>query len=345
MASSFDRWEKDPFFSVAEEVQESADRMESTYRTWIDAKKPDSSSWNFEELRRDLRTALSTTKWQLEEFERAVQSSYSQCSSEDARHRHREFIVAIEDQILKIEKSLQESAHSEGKTSMHWVRLNEGECNELALFLSGPSASVDKKLPPKSHGRDNEIPRGINKESVPDCLKNAGQSVDWSSSEAKDEKSHGHRRTASASADIGAWKIAIVDDVLQQNSSNGQPSIPPRKVPSVSGFLNSMESVAKLKWSKNGIRKCKAVDHQQESDTELLRPPQLATGSNTCNERTRSCLDCDDCYNKQLYGWYGAIQRQLQRSQYQMQYGRPIKLAVWFVLLLCLIVLIAYHRI
>lgn len=26
MASSFERWEKDPFFSVAEEVQESADR-------------------------------------------------------------------------------------------------------------------------------------------------------------------------------------------------------------------------------------------------------------------------------------------------------------------------------
>lgn len=26
MTSSFDRWEKDPFFSAAEEVQESADR-------------------------------------------------------------------------------------------------------------------------------------------------------------------------------------------------------------------------------------------------------------------------------------------------------------------------------
>lgn len=29
MASSFDRWEKDPFFSAAEEVQESADRYNS----------------------------------------------------------------------------------------------------------------------------------------------------------------------------------------------------------------------------------------------------------------------------------------------------------------------------
>lgn len=31
MASSFDRWEKDPFFSAAEEVQESADRYHFVY--------------------------------------------------------------------------------------------------------------------------------------------------------------------------------------------------------------------------------------------------------------------------------------------------------------------------
>lgn len=40
-------------------------RMESTYRTWIHAKKDVSSTWNLEELRRDLRTALGTTKWQV----------------------------------------------------------------------------------------------------------------------------------------------------------------------------------------------------------------------------------------------------------------------------------------
>ncbi|XVF36384.1 hypothetical protein REPUB_Repub19eG0054100 [Reevesia pubescens] len=311
MASSFDRWEKDPFFYVAEEVQESADRMESTYRTWIHAKKDVSGTWDFEELRRDLGTALGTTKWQLEQFERAAQSSYGGSSSEDARARHREFIFAIEDQISKIEKSLQESARSKGKTSMPWVRLDEG----------------------------------INKEPVPDFSKNSSLSGEWSSSEAKGEKSHGHRRTASASADIGAWKIAITDDVLQQNSSNGHPSIPPRIVPSFSGLLNSMESVAMVTLSKNGIRKWKAVDLHQESDTEFLRPPQLSRGINECYERSKSCLDCDDCYDKQLYGWYGVIRRQIQRSQYQMQYGRPIQLAVWIVLFLCLIVLVAFHTI
>ncbi|XVF36382.1 hypothetical protein REPUB_Repub19eG0054100 [Reevesia pubescens] len=240
---------------------------------------------------------------------------------------------------------VQESARSKGKTSMPWVRLDEGECNELALFLSGPSVSGDKKPLPKSNSRYNEIPQGINKEPVPDFSKNSSLSGEWSSSEAKGEKSHGHRRTASASADIGAWKIAITDDVLQQNSSNGHPSIPPRIVPSFSGLLNSMESVAMVTLSKNGIRKWKAVDLHQESDTEFLRPPQLSRGINECYERSKSCLDCDDCYDKQLYGWYGVIRRQIQRSQYQMQYGRPIQLAVWIVLFLCLIVLVAFHTI
>ncbi|XP_039023991.1 uncharacterized protein LOC120156797 isoform X2 [Hibiscus syriacus] len=278
----------------------------------------------------------------LEEFERAVQSSYNENSSEDARDRHRDFIAAIEDSVSKIEKSLQESTCSEGKTSMPWVRLDDVERDDLALFLSGPSASGEKKLPPNS--RANEIPQRINIESVPDSSKNSGHSVECISSEAKGKKSSGHRRTASA-ADLGTWKIDISDDVLQPNSSTCQPSIPPRKVPSFSGFLNSMESVAKVKCSKNGFRKWKAVGRDQESSTELLRPPQLARGLNACYERSKSCLDCDDNYDKQLYGWYGAIQRQLQRSQYQMRYGHPIRLAIWIILIFGLIVLITYHMI
>ncbi|KAJ0026282.1 hypothetical protein Pint_08674 [Pistacia integerrima] len=337
MASSFDRWEKDPFFTAAEEVQESADRMESMYRTWIHANKDASSVWDSEELLRDLRTSLGTTKWQLEEFARAVKSTYAKSSIDDARDRHRQFIIAMEDQIVKIEMSLEDSARSEGKASLPWVRLDEGECNELALFLSGPSVSDDKALI-NNQVKENEVPLVTVKESVLDYSINSGQSVEWGSLEGRKENPHGHRRTASACADIGAWKIAITDDGCQQNSSKGQPPLPPRKIPSVSGFLNSMESVAKLKLSKNGIRKWKAVDRFQEADTELLKASQLTRGINACYEKSKSCLDsCDDCYDKQLYGWYGAIQRQLQRSQYQMQYCRPVQVAFWIVLLLCLI--------
>ncbi|KAJ1385463.1 Syntaxin 6, N-terminal [Sesbania bispinosa] len=269
MASSFDRWEQDPFFNAAEEVQESADRMESTYRTWIHAKEDSSSPWNSDELRRDLHTALGTAKWQLDEFERAVRSSYSKSSSEDARNRHQDFIVAIDDKISKVEHLLQESAHSgSSKASMHWVSLDEGERNELALFLSGMPAAGGK-TPIKCVSRDGENPQLSNKDPFSNCSSNLLVSSGWGSSETVEEKSHGLRRVASADADMSSWKIAVSDDAQQPSSSNGS-SYPMHKVASLSGFLSSMESISKLKWPKNGYRKLKAVNHHQETDNAPL---------------------------------------------------------------------------
>lgn len=64
----------------------------------------------------------------------------------------------------------------------------------------------------------------------------------------------------------------------------------------------------------------------------------LLQNTNTCYDRNKSCLDgCDDCYDKQLYGWYGAVQRQLQRSQYYMQYRRPVRIVFSVFLLIFLI--------
>ncbi|KAF2324294.1 hypothetical protein GH714_011768 [Hevea brasiliensis] len=173
------------------------------------------------------------------------------------------------------------------------------------------------------------------KELTADCLKSSNHSVEWDSLDARDEKSHGHRRTASASADIGGWKIAIAGVSCQANSSNGQPL---RKVPSLSGFLSSMDCASKFKLPKSGGRKWKALDSNKESDTARLFSSQLTRGMCSYYEKSKSCLDgCDECYDKQLYGWYGVIQRQLQRSHYQMQYSRPVQVVVWAVLLLCLI--------
>ncbi|CAK9182854.1 unnamed protein product [Ilex paraguariensis] len=340
MASNFDRWEKDPFFSAAEEVQESADRMESSYRTWIHAKKDTSGTWNSEELRRDLQTALGTCKWQLDEFERAVRSSYTDSSTDDAKNRHREFIVAIESQISRVQNSLQESSVSAGKPPLPWVRLEEGESDELALFLSGPSASRDKntlKVHVQNLQKLNQ--HETDEQMAPEHTKNLTHFVER---KAREEKFPGHRRTASASADIGAWKIAVTDDAFPQGSTNVQPEPTPRKVPSFSGFLYTMESASKLKWPKNGYRKLKLPD-RQEANASLPKSQHLTRGINACYERGKSCLE--GCDNKQLYGWYGAIQRQLQRSQYHMQYGRPIQVVVWTVLLLCLIVLFVFRAI
>lgn len=187
---------------------------------------------------------------QLEEFERAVKSSYVKDSNDDAKDRHRDFVVAIEDLVMGVQNSLNESAPSVGKNQPSWVHLDEGESKELALFLTGLSAP-------------NEKPQDRDKGLPPDDIKSSFQ---------LSEKSHGHRRTASANANIDAWNIAIPDDSpWQQNSSSGHPPLPPRKIPSLSSFLNYMDSTpSKSKLLKNGYRKLKAIDPNQESDSASL---------------------------------------------------------------------------
>ncbi|KAI3807133.1 hypothetical protein L1987_23057 [Smallanthus sonchifolius] len=317
MASHLDRWERDPFFRAAEEVQESADRMESTYRTLIHASK-EPSVWNSDALRRDLRTALGTTKWQLEEFERAVISSYGKNSTDDTKDRHRDFINAMENQISRVESSWSDSSVSAGKPPRPWVRLDERERKELALFLSG-SKSPGGEQPAKN--RFNDEHRGRRKQKV----------------EAKDKFS-GHRRTASASADISSWKINVDTDNV---SPNGKIENPPRKMPSFSGLSNTLESASKLKWPNNGYRKL-----SQEADVRSLDTQSMTRGVNSGHERSRSCPEqCADRYDKQLYGCYGPIQRQFQRSQYYVLYSRRTRTMFWFLIFICLLVLVVFSLI
>ncbi|KAG9143658.1 hypothetical protein Leryth_017152 [Lithospermum erythrorhizon] len=343
MTTHLDRWEKDPFFSAAEEVQESADRMESTYRTWVHANKEASGLWNIDELRRDLQTTLGTTKWQLEDFEKAVNSSYENGLVDDSKDRHHDFIVAIDSQIKKVEKSLNESAVSHGKPPKPWTRLDERELNEFALFLSAPSADF---LEDPSFGRVlNRNQRTVSLQEVDKLAatenpKEASYPLEGGRLESM-EYSPGHRRSASASADISSWKISVSGDSFPPSSSNEKPGPTPRKLPSFSAFLTTMESATtQLKWPRNGCRKLKLLSCGQEADM-LPQSKQLTKGLTSCFERTKSCMD--GCYDKQLHGWYGAVQRQLQRSQYLVQYNRPVQIVISIVLLFCFIVLLAMH--
>jgi len=187
---------------------------------------------------------------QLEEFERAVMSSYGKISSDEARSRHRQFITAIEDKIMKVEHSISESV---GHASLPWLRLDEGEQDELALFLSGK---------PEINSMDIEDP------PVTNFSKDFHVSSGWG--ESKEEISLGHRRVVSANADIGFWKISVHDDAQQWSSSSGSSGPMHNNAPSLSGFLSSMESVSKLKWPRNAYRKLKTVDHHRETDGTLL---------------------------------------------------------------------------
>ncbi|XP_026397987.1 uncharacterized protein LOC113293619 [Papaver somniferum] len=346
MSSNFDRWEKDPFFSAAEEVQESADRMESAYRTWLHERKNPASVCDPDELRRDLHTTHGTAKWQLDEFERAVRSSYVDSSAKDAKTRHGQFILAIGNQIETIENSLRESAMAEGKATHSWVRLDEGERDELAMFLSGSSTDLarlpvnnTRRVEPEEEGNA----QGTQEMAMPECSKNSSRSAEAEAKETKEEKLIGHRRTASASADIGTWKIGIADDSFHHVPLNPQPDRPPPRILSFSGLLNPVEITTKI---KNASTKWKPGDCHQAEDAIPLHTAQLTRGIDACYERSKSCLDnCDDSYEKHLYGWMGAVQRQLQRSQYQIQYSRPVQVAMWIIFVLCLLVLFVLRAI
>ncbi|KAH1039776.1 hypothetical protein J1N35_041519 [Gossypium stocksii] len=147
MGSSLLQWESDPLFSAAEVVQDSADRMESIFRLLLHEQNlVEANNYDPKLLtligyhRRDLATILDTAKWQLEDFERAVNSSARRDrphSSEAVIFRHKEFISAIREQINNVEKSLEEMAMGNPAKNSEWQNLNEQDKDNLALFLSG----------------------------------------------------------------------------------------------------------------------------------------------------------------------------------------------------------------
>ncbi|ONK59979.1 uncharacterized protein A4U43_C08F12940 [Asparagus officinalis] len=302
MATSFDLWEKDPFFSAAEEVQESADRMESIYRQWVQEKKLDSNPSS--NLSKDLRTALGTAKWQLEELERAVKSNGEEFSvGKSTKARRNQFVLAIENRISIVENSLKESNLSEGESPLSWVRLNEGERDELALFLTGSEEEKEK---------------GSDFQSF-DSLKNCAKS-------------------ASPVNEVLQISASSEDDISRRMLNEQSNFLPPRKL-SFSG-PKSEHFNAKMNRYWNGLMKWRH-GHEYE-ETIPLQDQQLNRRINACYEGSKSCLgSCgDETCDKQLNGWVGAIQRQLQRSQYQIQYAHPKRMIAWCLLVVLLIAII-----
>ncbi|KAJ0776524.1 hypothetical protein HanLR1_Chr02g0046621 [Helianthus annuus] len=99
----------------------------------------------------------------LEEFERAVISSYDKNSTDDTKDRHHDFINAMENQISRVESSWNDSSVSAGKPPRPWVRLDERERKELALFLSGSKSPGDDR---PAQNRFNDEHRERRKQKV-----------------------------------------------------------------------------------------------------------------------------------------------------------------------------------
>ncbi|KAL5066029.1 hypothetical protein RYX36_027766 [Vicia faba] len=168
VANSFDLWRKDTFFSAAEEVQESADIMESAYRAWLRERKERSNTADLNELCRELQTALGTAKWQLEEFEKAVRLSYRHLGDDNRATRHRQFISAMESQISQVEVTLREFYIEEGKQPLRWVNLGEEERDDFAAFLSGTceafQSSKDECMDISPSTKISLVQKQVNKE-------------------------------------------------------------------------------------------------------------------------------------------------------------------------------------
>ncbi|KAL5230564.1 hypothetical protein ABZP36_029340 [Zizania latifolia] len=341
MATSFDRWEKDPFFPAAEEVQESADRMESVYRRWVQERKVGGAveaavRRNAGDLRRELHTTLGTAKWQLDELQRAIKlNDGAVLAGKDTRARHDDFVSAIGDRILEVENFLKESNAAEGRGPLSWVRLDDGERDELAHFLSaGAFQKRDEVVTIPSAG-DIEVgsnARRVKKDVSIDSSNDSSGSADSGLLLSREVTAPGHRRVASANADIGFWSITIPceGNAISEQSFDDVQKAPLVRSPSSSVLMNALQSKPRMK-TKNGAKKWGEADQQDVVESLPLTNSRSCQGFDGFFQRSKSCLstyDNDDTHNTKIYRCLGAFRRLLQRSQYQFQYGRPGQLFI-----------------
>ncbi|XP_057967838.1 uncharacterized protein LOC131157584 isoform X2 [Malania oleifera] len=336
VANGFDLWQKDTFFSAAEEVQESADIMESAYRTWVRERREGLAEEDVNELCRELQTALGTAKWQLEEFDRAVRLSYRSCFEENTTTRHRQFVAAIQNQISCVEVALKEYLNEDDKEPLQWVNLDEEERSDLVMFLSGTSGSLPtakdeyvelgpsmKNFASKNQYNKEDVDLDFNSISshVPDEIKGFKDVVSINKDgkyiielAAKEipvtrddlncqaDKASGSRRTWS-SPNFGALKIVIADEDEQRKAS-----------------MSSVEATPKEKGAKPMFWK------------QWFRGHSQAKGGIPSYIQLRGFS-----WINQLFGRVTVFQRQLQGPQY-LQFSCSVRLMLGLMLTIFLIV-------
>ncbi|MQL90095.1 hypothetical protein Taro_022678 [Colocasia esculenta] len=352
VGNTFDLWQKDVFFSAAEEVQESADVMDSVFRWWLRERNEGHKHGLVDELRRELQTALGTAKWQLEEFERAVRQSHGNLPSDkNTINRHSQFIVAIEEHISDVERALGDSLVKEGKQPLRWVQLDEGERDDLALFLSSAPPSSQRSTDVHTSGdvdcaQDGGLPNSIESfKEVVTFSNDAKYVVELETNElarTKDEmcsqaeQNNGQRRTRS-SPDIAAWKIVIAHGEDEERKPLETRTESPVRTHNFFSFMKGAKLTAKAKWLRSSFGKAKKEDHlpvRQEisSNLDLRGVTRVSQKLNVLSERGRNCLsDCKVGTNSCL------LESQHQVSGYHMQLKRSLRFTLLLVLSMLLV--------
>ncbi|CAI5988864.1 unnamed protein product [Closterium sp. NIES-64] len=124
-------WQADPLFPAAEEVQDSADRLRSSFHQWQQLTTVDTAGSgggglarvDEEGARLVLLSACDTLKWQLQEFERAVlRDAASSTASlrrperasggrpQEVQARRQQFISAIRAQLAQVDTAVRRSS-------------------------------------------------------------------------------------------------------------------------------------------------------------------------------------------------------------------------------------------
>ncbi|KAJ0962330.1 hypothetical protein J5N97_030158 [Dioscorea zingiberensis] len=344
---SFDQWQKDVFFSAAEEVQESSDVMESLYRMWMRDFSDGHKLEALDELRRELHTALSTAKWQLEEFEKAVSLSHENCSSEENTiNRHKQFVAAIRDRISHVEKVLSDSL-DEGKQPLRWAQLNEEERDDLAAFLSVAPKALQKTMDNKDANHENR--RGfketlrINKDANYVVEVEANECFRVNQESCGQEELLNGQHTRSISSDMGGWKIVIADEDVERKAVKLIPETHSHSF-SHPGLPKYVESIVKSKWLRNSFPRIKNKEFfsWKRGLIGVKEVCRFAQGINNLNERGRRCLSNCVANSKvsnvhQLVGKVGGFQRSIHGSQYNTRFGRSLWVALFFMMAILLI--------
>uniref|UniRef100_A0A453IPM6 Uncharacterized protein n=1 Tax=Aegilops tauschii subsp. strangulata TaxID=200361 RepID=A0A453IPM6_AEGTS len=283
----------------------------------------------------------------LDELERAIRSNDEVLSAgKDTRALHSNFVAAIGYRILEVENNLKASNVAEGRGTLSWIHLDESERDDLAAFLSaGPPQHQDKVVTIPSAG-DIQVgsnPTRVRKNISADSSNDSSGSADLSSARAKEDAHRGHRRSVSASADIGSLPMSFPNerDGAAEQSSLGPHRAPLLNIVKACGLPSALKPKPAIKYKKGAVRWA----HADKQDLEAAIPltnPQLGQSLDGYSERSISYLNtCDGVtYNKKLYGWLGALRKKLQRSQYQIRYGRPAQLILFALAVLIIFVFV-----
>ncbi|KAG6529781.1 hypothetical protein ZIOFF_011995 [Zingiber officinale] len=316
---SFDQWQKDAFFTAAEEVQESADTLESFYRMWMRNHKVRFDSEASDELQRELQTALGTAKWQLEDFEKAVQMNHRSLSSEDtAVIRHKQFLSVIGNQIMRIEKGLNGSLIEEGKQPLRWVQLDKQERDDLADFLSGVPSDrrqakhVDRYCYDSPWSYDSECM--LNKRDAFEVVNK--ESYERKATEV--EQSRGQMNPLSSS-EAGDWKIVIADEETENRPVETRSE----------GLTHISDKIWKFKNRRHGL------SYYLKGVTRFIQC-LFDERVNGMNARIRNCSNVST--SQHLIGKVGAFRRRTDGTRQQMHLLRYLWMTCLLLLSIVLVI-------